>query len=114
MAEDLTEIDYVKGGYFDQKADAMLKVLFEVEPYKTYQDYFKVYKLAVVPSTGYFQSETALAQALRIPGITEEALRHTGILVLTQDISASCYIWANGQSVAFTTVDAYTSAAHEL
>lgn len=38
-----TEDDLLHGGKFEQQAKAALDFLFDVEPYKTYRDYFNVY-----------------------------------------------------------------------
>ena len=38
-----TEDDLLHGGKFEKQAKAALDFLFEVEPYKTYKDYFNVY-----------------------------------------------------------------------
>jgi hypothetical protein len=36
------------GGYFDSKVDPALDLFFDTEPFKTYKDYFKVYKLVAI------------------------------------------------------------------
>ena len=38
----------VKGGYFEQQAREALDFLFDVEPYKSYREYFNVYIIAAV------------------------------------------------------------------
>ncbi|OJV19068.1 MAG: hypothetical protein BGO30_07030 [Bacteroidetes bacterium 41-46] len=38
--------DFVDGGKFDQDMDEGIEAFFAVEPYKTYRNHFKVYKLA--------------------------------------------------------------------
>lgn len=42
------EEDCAEGGLFDQKADALMDKFFQVEPYKSYKEYFKVFKLVSV------------------------------------------------------------------
>lgn len=48
MGDGFVQNDYAVGGFFDTKADEMLEGLFAVEPYKTYRDYFEVYKLVLL------------------------------------------------------------------
>lgn len=37
---------HVHGGLFDQDMNAAIEAVFAIEPYKTYKEYFKVYKIA--------------------------------------------------------------------
>lgn len=49
MGDGFINTDYDKaGGFFDEKADFALDAMFNVEPFKSYKEYFKVYKLTAV------------------------------------------------------------------
>lgn len=46
--EGFTAAHMLKGGYFDQCLDKAIEALFRVEPYKTYREYFTIYKMAAI------------------------------------------------------------------
>jgi len=46
IGDGYTVEDYINGGKFDQDMNAGINAFFNVEPYKSYKAYFKVYKVA--------------------------------------------------------------------
>ncbi len=47
MADGFTQKDY-DTGLFDETVDAMMETFFCIEPYKSYKDYFRVYKMVTI------------------------------------------------------------------
>ena len=47
MGDGFIEDDYTEGGAFDQAVETAVNALFSLEPYATYQDYFRVSTVAV-------------------------------------------------------------------
>ncbi len=128
--------DYEEGGLFDKDMDAGIEHFFAVEPYKSYRDYFKVYKQAaysrergatqtdkgIKKNTKFevdFQggssmaanTETVFNYALSIQGITEEKLKSLLIvLVVNQDrYAGTCWMWSDGKAIAITPVSKSTN-----
>jgi len=55
--------DYVDGGKFDQDMTAGINAFFNVEPYKSYKSYFKVYKVAAYSQdSGVTQTDKSIAK----------------------------------------------------
>lgn len=119
------------GGLFDQNADEAIEALFEIEPYKTYREYFSVYKIAAYSTetgvsslvddtykntafsstltggTGIITDyDKVFSYALLPPGITESDLKNTSIcLIINADTYAgTCYTISNGKSIAMVPV----------
>ncbi len=113
------------GGLFDQNLDRAIEAFFSVEPYKTYKEYFTVYKVAAYSdeagatitskhinkktafktvieggnSTGIScDYDKAFEYAKKIPNITEEVLYNSGVaVIINEDIYAgTCYTVVSG------------------
>lgn len=119
------------GGLFDQNADEAIEALFSIEPYKTYREYFSVYKIAAFSQeTGISDKENNIKRntafsctltggtgiecnydkvfsyALLPPGITESDLMNTSVCVIINKntYAGTCYMMSNGKSVAMVPV----------
>ncbi|WP_300699494.1 M64 family metallopeptidase [Bacteroides sp.] len=119
------------GGLFDQNADEAIEALFAVEPYKTYREYFSVYKMRAFSKETGMSSEVdniwkntvfssrltggtgvecdydkVFYYALLNPDITEEDLENTSICVIINEntYAGTCYTISNGKSVAMIPV----------
>lgn len=122
--------DYEEGGAFDQSVNKTIAALFDIEPYKSYKEYFDIYKLAAISkergmsneaegttvntvfsskweggySTGIDGNKDKVVEyAKKIPGVTDASLRNSAIAVLINaDIYAgTCWSWTTGESIAF-------------
>lgn len=119
------------GGLFDQNADEAIEALFAVEPYKTYREYFSVYKIAAFSEETGMSSEVdnirrntvfsstltggtgvecdydkVLSYALLPPDITETDLTNTSVCVIINEntYAGTCYTISNGKSIAMIPV----------
>lgn len=119
------------GGLFDQNVNEAIEAVFEIEPYKTYREYFSVYKVAAFSKeTGIsskvdnIQKNTAFSStllggtgieadfekvfsyALLPPDIKKSDLKNTSIcLVINADTYAgTCYTVSDGKSIAMVPV----------
>lgn len=119
------------GGLFDQNADEAIEALFAIEPYKTYREYFSVYKIAafseetgissqvdnirkntvfsstLVGGTGIeCDYDRVLSYALLPPDMTEEDLTNTSICVIINEntYAGTCWTVSNGISIAMIPV----------
>ncbi len=119
------------GGLFDQDVAAGVEAFFSVEPYKTYKNYFKVYKMAtysnesgvtqqdksITKSTffaSYFAGGSSVSTnydkvfeyAQKVSGITAEKLKTMLIiLMLNQDrYAGTCFMWSDGRAIAICPV----------
>ena len=119
------------GGLFDQNVNEAIEALFSIEPYRTYREYFTVYKV------GAFSAETGVSNqiqgvakntafscrltggtgivcdydkvfsyAMKVPGMTQTDLVNTSVcVIINADIYAgTCYTISNGKSVAMVPV----------
>ncbi len=119
------------GGLFDQNADKAIEALFSIEPYKTYREYFSVYKIAAFSEETGMSSEVdnirkntafsstltggtgvecdyrkVLSYALLPPGMTETDIMNTSICVVINEntYAGTCYMINNGVSIAMIPV----------
>lgn len=119
------------GGLFDQNANEAIEALFAIEPYKTYREYFSVYKIAafseetgisnlegnIQKNTAFFSTLTGgtgikcnydkvFAYARLIPEISESDLNNTSICVIINEntYAGTCYMMSNGKSIAMVPV----------
>lgn len=119
------------GGLFDQNANEAIEALFSIEPYKTYREYFSVYKIAAFSKeTGVSSKvdniwkntafsctltggtgiecdyEKVFSYALLPPEITNSDLMNTSICVIINEntYAGTCYTISNGQSIAMVPV----------
>lgn len=111
--------DHKYAGAFDEDIETAIEALFAIEPYKSYRDYFTVYKLAAysqergtdnVASGTYSETvystkieggnstgiecdyDAVFAKATKIPGVKEEGL--TVCVVINYDFYAgTCSMW---------------------
>ncbi len=124
---------FVYGGLFDQNADEAIEALFSVEPYKTYREYFSVYKVAAysaeagasitdldIKKNTVFSSQIAggfsaaiscdydkvFEYAAKPEDIQQADLYNTSVcVVINEDIYAgTCYTVSNGRSIAMVPV----------
>lgn len=119
------------GGLFDQNANEAIEALFAIEPYKTYREYFSVYKVAAFSEEAGMSSEVENIQkntafsstltggtgikcnfdkvfsyALLPPDITTTDLGNTSVCVIINEntYAGTCYTISNGRSVAMVPV----------
>lgn len=115
-----TASDFVYGGQFDIDVNEAIEGLFSIEPYKSYREYFTVYKLAAyskdsgitITAEGknkntFYKTvisggntthvscavEQVWAQALKIPGFTEADLNNSPICMMLNEnyYCGTCY-----------------------
>lgn len=123
--------DFEEGGQFDTDMDEGIEAFFSVEPYKTYRDYFTVYKQAAysrergvkqtdknILKNSKFNSDflggsslstdtdAVFEYAKKIPGVDDAKLNNLLIvLVLNEDrYAGTCWMWSDGRSIAITPV----------
>ncbi len=121
--------DYERGGHFDTKVDWAIEGLFSVEPYKSYREYFTVYKIAAYSeesgttiTADKKQRSTAFSAVCegggstgiscnydkvnswvqKIPEVTSADLAKCAICVIINEpiYAGTCLMSANGQSIA--------------
>lgn len=124
---------FVYGGLFDQNADEAIEALFSVEPYKTYREYFSVYKVAAYSSeVGISNKELGITKntvfssvmdggygtgiecdydkvfeyAVKPADIQKDDLYNTSVcVIINADVYAgTCYTLSNGRSIAMVPV----------
>lgn len=140
MGDGYIASDYYTGGLFDQNAATGIEAFFSVEPYKTYRNYFKVYKVAAFSNdSGITQTdlgivkETAFSSyfsggsststnstivnnyAKKVSGIDDNKLKNTLIvLMLNQDrYAGTCWMWSDGKAIAICPVSVDNTAARQ-
>lgn len=123
--------DFEEGGQFDADMDEGIEAFFAIEPYRSYREYFTVYKQAAyskdrgVMQTDRniykdskfgtnFQGGTTLSvfynivfeYAMKIPGVDDEKLDNLLIsLVVNEDrYAGTCWMWASGRAIAISPV----------
>jgi hypothetical protein len=123
--------DHEEGGKFDSDLDEGIEAFFAVEPYKSYRDYFTLYKMAAYSrESGVSQSDKSISRDTRfstsflggsslgvetedvfshirqMEGMTDEALRNTLIVVvINQDrYAGTCWMWSDGRAIALVPV----------
>lgn len=63
LGDGYTVEDYVDGGKFDKDITAGINAFFNVEPYKSYKNYFKVYKIAAYSrDSGVTQTDKSIVK----------------------------------------------------
>lgn len=119
------------GGLFDQDVEDAVEALFSMEPYKTYRDYFSVYKVIAFSKESGVSSnkdniwknttfsctltggtsiiadyEKIFSYALLPSEITESDLKNTSVCVLINEdtYAGTCYIQNDGKSIAMVPV----------
>ncbi len=121
--------DYERGGHFDTKVDWAIEGLFSVEPYKTYREYFTVYKIAAYSqesgttiTADKKQRSTAFSAVCegggstgiscnydkvnnwvqKIPGITSSDLSKCAVCVIINEpiYAGTCLMTSNGESIS--------------
>lgn len=134
MGDGYIEEDHVVGGDFDKHLDEGIEALFAIEPYKTYREYFKVYKVAAHSQergmsggkrgtrNTKFKTNQADANAtsltcsynlvfqyaLKIPEITSLVDLTVALIVNENQYAGSCYWWGeDGKSLAMVPVSRY-------
>ena len=133
--------DFVYGGPFDQDMDQGIEAFFAVEPYKTYREYFTVYKVAaysqergaseedkgVVKNTAFnatFKEGTRMScnndkvftYAKYAPGITNAELRKMTVVLVPNlnRYGGTCWMWSDGMSIAICPVSRQTGGGGTL
>lgn len=120
------------GGLFEQNAIEGIEALFEVEPYRSYREYFSVYIVfahslesgatqidqGIYKMTAFGTSfddegthmttntDKAFDYALKVPGMSDYGLRNTCVfMMVNQDrYAGTCWMWTSGRSVAICPV----------
>ncbi len=121
------------GGLFDQDVDEGIEGLFSIEPYKTYRDYFTVYKVAAYSREEGITNKTenvkkntvfscvmegggatdiscntdkVFSYVLKIPGMTSDDLKNNSIaVIINADVYAgTCVMWNDGRSIGMVPV----------
>lgn len=123
--------DFEEGGQFDADMDEGIEAFFAVEPYKSYREYFTVYKQAAYSKdrgvkqtdrnifkdskfSTNFEGSTRLTTdynkvfeyATKIPGVDYQNLNNFLIsLVVNEDrYAGTCYLWSDGKAIAISPV----------
>lgn len=127
MGDGYTAADFQEGGLFEQNITEGINNFFSVEPYKSYKNYFKVYKQATYSTdSGVTQvdksifkvtalsssfnggssisanSDEVLKYAKMIPGVNAEKLKSMMIVVvINQDrYAGTTFMWSTGEAIA--------------
>ena len=104
LGDGYTVEDYVDGGKFDQDVTTGVNAFFNVEPYKSYKNYFKIYKVAAYSQdSGVTQTDKSIVKktvfntvfkggssldsdedkvfeyAQKVPGMEDNNLSYSGI-----------------------------------
>lgn len=133
--------DYEEGGKFDRDIDNGIEYFFEIEPYRTYREYFTIYKQAGYSrDRGVKQTDKGILKftkfgvdflggsslsadtdevfryAKMIPGVDDVKLRDMLIvLVVNQDrYAGTCWIWTDGKAIAICPVSTSTAAGQHF
>ncbi|MBS7196543.1 MAG: leucine-rich repeat protein [Bacteroidales bacterium] len=125
-AKEISKGDYLK------VMKEQVERFFDIEPYRTYRDYFDIYTaIAVSPESGvgtintirYTKFETtytggvglrcdydaAFAYALRMPTVNEGNLNQSLVIITpnSTDYGGICQMWADGSAIAFCPLSTY-------
>ncbi len=141
MGDGYISDDYEEGGQFDTDINAAIGYFFDVEPYKSYKEYFKVYKMGGYSrDRGVRQSDRSINKntlfvtdflggssmsidydkvfeyARKIPGMTSTTLRNVLIImVVNQDrYAGTCWIWTDGRAIAIAPVSRSTQTGQHF
>lgn len=133
--------DYEEGGIFDRDMNNGIEYFFEIEPYKSYREYFTIYKQAgysrdrgvkqtdknILKYTKFnvdflggsslsADTDEVFKYAKMIPGVDDVKLRDMLIiLVVNQDrYAGTCWIWSDGKAIAICPVSTSTSAGQHF
>lgn len=136
MGDGYISEDFEEGGQFDKDMDEGIEAFFSVEPYKTYREYFTVYKQAGYSrDRGVKQTDKSILKiskfrsdflggsslstdtdevfnyAKKIPGVDDQKLKNLLIiLVLNEDrYAGTCWMWSDGRAIAIVPVSRSTS-----
>lgn len=128
--------DFIEGGAFDRDINEGIEALFSVEPYKSYREYFTIYKLAAYSrDKGISQSDKNIKKNTKfgtdftggsslmtsnndlfeftksIEGVNDETLKNILIvLVVNQDrYAGTCWMWSDGKSISIVPVSRSTA-----
>ncbi len=131
MGDGYQSTDFAAGGLFDQNANEGIEAFFNVEPYITYRNYFKVYKMASFSEdSGVTQTDLSITKntvfntqftggssitvdynavnnyALTLPGMTTTKLRTLLIIVIVNQnrYAGTCWMWSDGKAIALCPV----------
>lgn len=123
--------DFEEGGVFDKDIDEGIEHFFSVEPYKSYREYFKVYKQAAYSrERGATQSDKSISKmtkfktdfiggsslttdtdevfkyAKKIPTVDDFKLRDMLVILVVNEnrYAGTCWIWSDGRAIAITPV----------
>jgi len=137
MGDGYISEDFEEGGQFDADMDEGIEAFFSVEPYKSYREYFTVYKQAAysrdsgvkqtdknILKTSKFNSDflggsslstdtdEVFSYAKKIPGVDDEKLQNLLIiLVLNEDrYAGTCWMWSDGKAIAIAPVSRSTAS----
>lgn len=125
--------DYVLGGTFDQIVSDAVTAFFDIEPYKTFQNYFRIYQIAAYSfeqgatftyenvtrktrfgsvlaggsSTNIKANYNDIFQAVKEIGFSDEDLNHTLIILLinVDKYAGTCYMQSDGKAIAMCALD---------
>lgn len=129
--------DFEEGGQFDKDMDEGIEAFFSVEPYKSYREYFTVYKQAgysrdrgvkqtdknilkrsrfnsdfLGGSSLSTNTDEVFSHAKKIPGVDDDRLKNfLIILVLNENrYAGTCWMWSEGRAIAITPVSRSSQA----
>jgi hypothetical protein len=128
--------DYEEGGLFDRDIDLGIEHFFSLEPYKSYREYFKIYKQAGYSrDSGVKQTDKSINKntkfgtdflggssmstntdlafefARMIPGVDNNKLKNMLIIMVVNEnrYAGTCWIWSDGKAVAICPVSKSTT-----
>lgn len=131
LGDGYSALDISKGEYMKMIKEQVER-FFDIEPYRTYRDYFNIYTgIAVSPESGigtintirYTKFETtytggvglrcdydaAFAYALKMPTVNKGNLNQTLIIMTpnSTDYGGICQMWEDGSAIAFCPLSDY-------
>ena len=131
VGDGYTREHFTRGGLFDQHADEGIEAFFSVEPYKSYRDYFQVYKLAAhSQESGVTQTDKNITKvtafdtkflggsslstntsrvfthAMNIPSVSYATLPDILIILIVNEdrYAGTCWMWSDGKAIAIVPV----------
>ncbi len=127
MGDGYTGESFQEGGTFEQNVKEGIDNFFSVEPYKSYKNYFRVYKMAAhsadngatqkdknsYKSTAFSSSfnggsaiscnsDEVFRYARKISGMTDARLKKLLIIIIVNQnrYAGTCFMWGDGRAIA--------------
>lgn len=135
LGDGYTAVDFQEGGLFEQNVKEGIDYIFSVQPYKSYRNYFTVYKQAAYSTdSGVTQTDKSIYKmtafsssfnggssisantdevfryAKMIPGVDEAKLKKMLVVVIINQnrYAGTTFMWSDGRAIALCPVSRRT------